>query len=97
MNVKPTQEGPREFRLQQNYPNPFNPSTTIEYDVPARAHITLKVYNALGQEVATLVDEERAPGSYTAVWDAKGVASGSYWSRMTADGVSMVQKMILVK
>ena len=95
--VKPVQDTPREFKLQQNYPNPFNPSTTIEYDVPARAHIILKVYNALGQDVATLVDEERAPGSYSTVWDAKGVASGTYWSRMTADGRSIVQKMILVK
>ena len=95
--MKPIQEVPREFRLQQNYPNPFNPSTTVEYDVSVRAHITLEVYNALGQEVATLVDEERAPGTYTAVRDAKGVASGSYWSRLTADGASMVQKMILVK
>ena len=97
VNVKPTQEVPREFRLQQNYPNPFNPSTTIEYDVPAGAHITLKVYNALGQEIATLVDEERTPGSYSAVWDAKELASGTYWSRLTADGKSVVQKMLLVR
>jgi predicted GH43/DUF377 family glycosyl hydrolase len=88
---------PAEFKLSQNYPNPFNPSTTIEYDVPARARITLKVYNTLGQEVATLVDEERMPGTYSAVWEANGVASGTYWSRMAADGKSVVQKMVLLK
>jgi predicted GH43/DUF377 family glycosyl hydrolase len=96
-DVKPARRAPDDFKLSQNYPNPFNPSTTIEYDVPTRSRITLKVYNTLGQEVATLVDEERMPGTYSAVWDAKGVASGTYWSRMTADGKSVVQKMILLK
>lgn len=96
-DVEPIKELPQEFRLQQNYPNPFNPSTTLVYDVPSRSRITLKVYNALGQEVATLVDEERMAGTYSVVWDAQGVASGTYWTRMTADGKSVVQKMILLK
>jgi hypothetical protein len=96
-DVKPILQIPAEFNLRQNYPNPFNPATTIEYDVPARARIMLKIYNTLGQEVASLVDEERMPGTYSAVWDARGAASGTYWSRMTADGKSVVQKMILLK
>lgn len=96
-DVNPTKDLPEEFKLQQNYPNPFNPSTTLVYDVPGRSHITLKVYNTLGQEVTTLVDEERMAGSYSVVWDAQSVASGTYWTQMTADGKTVVQKMILLK
>lgn len=96
-DVNPPMDLPREFNLRQNYPNPFNPSTTLSYDVPTRSHITLRVYNTLGQEVATLVDEDRSAGSYSVVWDASGIASGTYLTQLTADGKSVVQKMVLLK
>lgn len=95
--VQAHQPLPQEFSLSQNYPNPFNPSTTIDYGVPKSAHVTLKVYNSIGQEIATLVDEERVAGSYSTVWNADGLATGTYMVRMTADGSSVVQKMILLK
>ena len=95
--VNPDVALPKAFALNQNYPNPFNPSTTLSYDVPTRSHITLRVYNTLGQEVATLVDEDRSAGSYSVVWDASGIASGTYLTQLTADGKSVVQKMVLLK
>jgi hypothetical protein len=84
-------ETPTMFSLEQNYPNPFNPSTTIEFHIPeARSQksevriVTLKVYSMLGQEVATLVNEELKPGSYNVPWDAAGIPSGVYFYRLSA-------------
>jgi hypothetical protein len=75
---------PTEFQLQQNYPNPFNPSTTISYALPNAGHVTLRIFNTLGQEIATLVDEQKQPGAYEAVWNAEGVPNGVYFYRMQA-------------
>jgi hypothetical protein len=83
--------------LYQNYPNPFNPITTINYQLPIQSHLTLKVYNLLGQEVATLANEEKSPGTYTLQWDASGVPSGVYFYRVQAGKFSAVQKMLLVR
>jgi|GEM_PF-4211908 len=66
------------FILAQNYPNPFNPTTTIWYQLPVISRVTLKVYNVLGQEVATLVDEDQGAGNHHAVWNATRFASGLY-------------------
>jgi hypothetical protein len=75
---------PTQFSLQQNYPNPFNPSTTITYQIPTSSFISLKVYNVLGNEITTLVNEEKKSGSYKLTWDAGGITSGVYFYRLHA-------------
>ncbi len=74
---------PDRFELYQNYPNPFNPSTTICYQLPNETRVNLKIYNVIGQEVATLVDAQRQPGYYQEVFDATRCASGMYIYRLT--------------
>lgn len=89
---------PKAFILDQNYPNPFNPSTTIQYHVKAGDNIKLKVYNALGQEVATLVDEFKSQGTYSLSWDAKGLATGTYYYRLEVGGEALpAKKAVLIK
>jgi hypothetical protein len=93
---------PKEFRLHANYPNPFNPSTTLRYDVPSKAKVTIQVFDLAGRLVKTLVDEEKSAGSYQISWDGKdelgrAVASGVYFARMKAAGYLHTTKMILVK
>jgi WD40 repeat protein len=83
--------------LAQNYPNPFNPSTTIRYGLPSRSHVTLTVFNALGQQVATLVEGEQEAGFHEAVFDASGLASGVYLYRLTAGSFVDTRKLILVR
>ncbi len=88
---------PRQFRLDQNYPNPFNPETTIAFEMPHTGHVTLAVYNALGQQVATLMDETRPPGRYQATWNAAGLPSGIYFYQIRTDDFQAVRKMVLIK
>ncbi len=88
---------PTEFALLQNYPNPFNPSTTIRYDVPQRTHVTVKVYDVMGRQIAELVNGEHDPGAYTIVWDAQTVSSGAYFYRITAGDFTSVRKLVLMK
>jgi hypothetical protein len=73
---------PGEFYLAQNFPNPFNPSTTIEYSVPKAAFVSMRMYDILGREVATLVDEKKQPGTYQLSWDASMIPSGVYFYRL---------------
>jgi len=95
--VNLTFDVPDKFNLSNNYPNPFNPTTTIPFSVPETGNVTLKVYNVLGREVATLVDEVRQPGTYQVTFDASQLSSGIYIARLTGDGVSMTQKLTLIK
>jgi hypothetical protein len=88
---------PVEFVLAQNYPNPANPSTTIEFDLPKSSQVTLKVFNILGEEVATLVSGQLAAGKYTYDWDGSNVASGVYLYRIEAEGFVQTRKMILMR
>jgi hypothetical protein len=88
---------PEVYSLGQNYPNPFNPSTTISYALPHAGNVTLKVYNMLGQEVATLVNGQIASGTHEVKFDAKNLASGTYYYRLTSGDFTQVQKMLLVK
>ncbi|MGE5681177.1 MAG: SdrD B-like domain-containing protein [Bacillota bacterium] len=90
-------EIPAEFALQQNYPNPFNPTTTIEFAVPADGQYTLKVFNALGQEVATLLNEQIPVGYHMVVFDASRLPSGVYIYRLSGNNIVMVKKMLLAK
>jgi hypothetical protein len=91
---------PEQFVLFQSYPNPFNPSTDIRYQIPDlgySVHTTLKVFNILGEEVATLVDEIKKPGYYTVSWDGSDMASGVYFCFFETDYGSMVTKMVLMR
>ncbi|MBI3194792.1 MAG: T9SS type A sorting domain-containing protein, partial [Ignavibacteriae bacterium] len=95
---------PKEFSLRQNYPNPFNPKTLLKYELPMDAHVTLKLFNILGQEVATLVNGIQEAGYHTKVWSAESMPSGMYFYRLEATGVSDptqrftdVKKAILIK
>jgi hypothetical protein len=92
---------PTTFALEQNYPNPFNPSTVIRYALPVAAQVTLKVYNALGQEVATLVDGVQEAGYKSVAWNGANIASGVYFYRIAATSgqatFRQVLKMLVVK
>jgi hypothetical protein len=89
---------PTETRLIGNYPNPFNPSTTIRYVLSEDLHVTLKVYNVIGQEIATLIDHLQPAGEWSVVWDgASEAAAGVYLVSLKAGNVHNVQKMIVVK
>jgi hypothetical protein len=88
---------PTSYALAQNYPNPFNPSTTIRFAIPQTEHVTLKVYDLLGREVATLVNEARTAGSYEAFFDASNLASGVYMYKLSAGAYSASRKLIVVK
>jgi hypothetical protein len=97
VSATPMAHVPTAFALHQNYPNPFNPVTEIKYDVPKNTHVTLKVYNVLGAEVATLVDGDQKANFYTVSWDAKDLASGVYFCTLTAGDFKAVKKMVLLK
>ena len=88
---------PAKFALSQNYPNPFNPTTTIDFTVGATGPVQLKVYNVLGQEVATIVNESMTAGSHSVTFDASTLASGMYLYRITAGNFVSVRKMVLLK
>ncbi|MGE5811499.1 MAG: T9SS type A sorting domain-containing protein, partial [Ignavibacteria bacterium] len=97
----------RYFTLKQNYPNPFNPSTNFDFRLPAeafakagiadRGFVSLKVFDLLGNEVATIVNEELSAGSYKYPWNASGLASGVYFYKLQAGNFSDVKKLILMK
>jgi hypothetical protein len=88
---------PERFGLEQNFPNPFNPATAVEFRIPGSEFITLKVYDVLGREVSVLASGEREAGRYTVQWDARGLASGVYYARLTAGGRLSEIKMILLR
>jgi hypothetical protein len=103
--IKPDQNQkdlPFEFDIAQNYPNPFNPSTTISYTLPGEGKVTIMIYNIMGQEVKTLVDEVQASGIHSVVWQGINVhgievASGMYFYNVKFGGNSITKKMILMK
>ena len=89
---------PVEFKLHQNYPNPFNPSTEFKFSVEARGRTTLRVYNLLGEEVATLFDGTAEAGQYYRVkMDGSNLGSGVYFSRLESGNKNMLKKIMLVK
>ena len=85
------------FKLEQNYPNPFNPTTQISYSIPVASHVRLKVYNVLGNEIATLVNEEKPAGEYSVKFNASDLSSGVYIYRLQTDYSVITKKMTLLK
>ena len=96
-NLKERQILPDKFSLSQNYPNPFNPTTIIGYSIPKASFVTLKVYDVLGREVATLVNKEKSIGNYNVEFNGSGLSSGIYFYKIQAGDYSSVKKMVLVK
>jgi hypothetical protein len=95
--VHPEPGIPAVFELNQNYPNPFNPSTKIEYTIPKQSLVSLKIYNVVGQEVATLVNEVQTASRYSVTFNAKNVASGVYIFRLVAGDFVSAKKMVILK
>ena len=88
---------PKQLELFQNYPNPFNPSTVISYQLPVTSNVTLKIYDVLGNEFATLINGEKLAGNYQISFDASELVSGIYFYKLTVNGFSETKKMILMK
>jgi hypothetical protein len=88
---------PTEFLLSQNYPNPFNPSTTIKYSVPKASQVVIKVFDILGNEIETLINEEKPAGTYEVSWYAANLPSGVYFYRLQAGSFVETKKMLLLK
>jgi hypothetical protein len=90
-------EVPNAFSLSQNYPNPFNPTTNIKFAIPQASFVTLKVYDMLGREVASLISEEMTAGSYTVDWNALNFTSGVYFYKISAGNFTDTKRMVLIK
>jgi hypothetical protein len=88
---------PAEFNLEQNYPNPFNPKTVIGYRLPVTGNVTLKVYDVLGSEVATLVNEYKPAGRYEVNFNAESLSSGIYFYKLRAGSYNETKKMVLIR
>lgn len=90
-------EIPGQFVLDQNYPNPFNPYTTIRFGIPVAANVTIDLYNILGQKIACLFEDRKAPGYYQVIVDAGNLASGIYLYTIRAENYSGVKKMVVIR
>ena len=97
VNVTEDDIMPIEFKLEQNYPNPFNPSTIIKFGIPERSNVLIKIYDPLGSEVRTLINQEMDRGWYSIEFNAAGLASGFYIYRMQAGSYVSTKKMLVLK
>jgi hypothetical protein len=88
---------PGRYHLFQNYPNPFNPRTNIRFSLPQREHVTLKIFDLLGKEVATLVEGDLAPGEHAVVFDGNGLSSGVYLCHFKAGSFVEQRKLVLLR
>ena len=88
---------PSQFALQQNYPNPFNPTTMISYQLPINSFVSLKVYDVLGKEIVTLVNELKEAGTHSANFDASIFSSGVYFYKLQAGSFLQIKKMLLIR
>ncbi len=95
--VVETKNGVELFELQQNYPNPFNPATMIGYQLSVTGHVSLKVFDVLGNEVATLVNEKKDAGNYSVKFDGSKLSSGIYFAKLTSEGKFQIRKLMLMK
>jgi len=96
-DVEIENDQPKDFVLFQNYPNPFNPTTNIRFRISEFGFVSIKIYDALGKAVSTLVNENRSPGEYILTYDASQLSSGLYFYRLTAGSFSETKKMLLLK
>ncbi len=96
-SVSPRENIPEEFILNQNYPNPFNPTTVISYQLPTNNHVSLKIYDAIGREIADLVNEEQSEGEHSVIFYASHLSSGTYFYHLRSGNFSSVKKMLLMK
>jgi hypothetical protein len=92
-----SQNTPGEYKLCQNYPNPFNPNTIIRFKIKDSKFVTLKIYNILGKEVATLVNEKQSPGTYEVTFDGSSLSSGIYFYKLETENFSDIKRMVLIK
>ncbi len=96
-SVNNNSEIPDKYVLNNNYPNPFNPTTQISYTLAKASNVTLKIYNVLGQQIATLVNGKNEPGEHSVSWNALNVPSGVYFYRIVAGDFMQTKKMVLMK
>jgi hypothetical protein len=96
-SIQSKEKLPSEYQLSQNFPNPFNPETTISYSIPKSEHVTLKVFDLLGREVATLVDEFKQAGTYKTNFNASGLTSGVYFYQLGAGSFVQTKKLMVLK
>jgi hypothetical protein len=97
VGIKENEEIVTEYKLHQNYPNPFNPSTTISYQISASSHVSLKIFDVLGREVAVLVNEKKSRGYYNVTFNGKNLSSGVYYYSLTSGSKRINKSMILLK
>jgi hypothetical protein len=97
VNVKSEGEIIESFTLMQNYPNPFNPATNIKFNVAKSGNVKIVIYDVIGREVQTLVNERSQEGTYVATFDGSALNSGVYYYRLNANGFSATRKMVLMK
>jgi hypothetical protein len=90
-------EVPSGFTLKQNYPNPFNPTTNLEFGISKLGFVTLKIYDVIGKEVVTLVNENLSPGSYQLQWSGEGYSSGVYFYELSSGNIKETKRMLLLK
>jgi Secretion system C-terminal sorting domain len=88
---------PRKFVLNQNYPNPFNPTTVISYQLPVSSYVTLKIFDAIGREIKTLVNKDEAAGNYNVNFNSSGLSSGIYFYRIQAGSFVQTRKLVVLK
>ncbi|MGD0036355.1 MAG: T9SS type A sorting domain-containing protein [Bacteroidota bacterium] len=88
---------PDAFKLGQNFPNPFNPTTTISFDIPFQTYVSIKIYNLIGQEVATIMSGNMAAGGYTKIWNAAAMPSGVYFYRLQTGSFTDIKKLVILK
>jgi len=97
VGVTNSKSTPSDFYISQNYPNPFNPTTIINYSVPTRTFVSLKVFDILGREIKTLVNEEISAGNYSVNFNGAYLSSGVYFYTISAGDFKQVKKLILLK
>jgi hypothetical protein len=92
-----TSDIPEDYSLSQNYPNPFNPSTDISFSLPIRSFVSLKIFDLIGREVATIISEELSAGNHSRQWNAANMSSGVYFCRLQAGAFAQIKKLVLLK